>query len=178
MDINAFIDNHQHLSDKLEKAKNTGILKERVIHGDPKLNNILFDCKNGQAKSIIDLDTVKPGLLHYDIGDCLRSCCNSASEEHQFASFEIDVCEIILKNYLSETRAFFSQADFLHLYDAILLIPFELGIRFATDYLENNRYFKVSTPEQNLIRARNQFQLVSSIEKQQHQILKLIHSLK
>ena len=75
-----FVDSWRHNAGVLEKAKHDGRLMTQVIHGDPKLNNILFDKLSRKALAMIDLDTVKPGLIHYDIGDCLRSCCNTAGE--------------------------------------------------------------------------------------------------
>ncbi len=172
-----WIENHQHNAHSLETAKQTGALKLRVIHGDPKLDNILFDSETGQAISLIDLDTLKPGLLHYDIGDCLRSCCNTAACETETAHFDMDICEGILKTYLSETHSFFTNNDYSYIYNAVLLLAFELGLRFFTDYLEGNIYFKASFPEQNLYRARHQFQLMADIEKQQKTLQKLIRSL-
>lgn len=173
-----FIRSHQHLADGLEKAKQRGLLPQRVTHGDPKLNNILFDNDNKQAVSIIDLDTVKPGLIHYDIGDCLRSCCNTAKEESLSAHFDMDIFAAIMKSYLAETKTFFSEFDYDYLFIAIQLIPFELGLRFYTDYLEGNRYFKVNEPDQNLQRALAQFQLLKSIERQRSHIQQLIQHLR
>lgn len=172
-----FIENRRQLAFVLENAKQQGLLKIRTIHGDPKLNNILFDCNTREAVSLIDLDTVKPGLIHYDIGDCLRSCCNTAIDDSLPANFDIGICKSILSGYFAETREFLTEFDYRFLYDAIVLIPFELGLRFFIDYLENNRYFKVSFPEQNLIRAQHQFQLVRSIENQQQTIEKMLQGM-
>jgi Ser/Thr protein kinase RdoA (MazF antagonist) len=169
-----FIANNQHLADDLEAAKQQGLLSIRVIHGDPKLNNFLFDQHSKKIVSIIDLDTVKPGLVHYDIGDCLRSCCHRLESNE----FDLDICTAILSNYLAEAGAFFSDYDYHYLYAAIQLIPFELGLRFYTDYLEGNRYFKVIEPEQNLQRAAGQFQLCKSIMAQESAIKTLIEQLK
>ncbi len=169
-----FIANFQHISYDLEAAKQQGLLSLRVIHGDPKLNNFLFDQQTKKIVSIIDLDTVKPGLVHYDIGDCLRSCCHNLESNE----FYLDICAAILRSYLSEAGAFFSDNDYRYLYPAIQLIPFELGLRFYTDYLEGNRYFKVTGPEQNLQRASGQFQLCESIMAQESAIKTLIEQLK
>lgn len=169
-----FIAKFQGLTDILETAKQQGLLLLRIIHGDPKLNNFLFDKDSKKIVSIIDLDTVKPGLVHYDIGDCLRSCCHKLESNE----FDLDICAAILRSYLSEAGAFFSDHDFRYLYAAIQLIPFELGLRFYTDYLEGNRYFKVAQPEQNLQRAVDQFQLCESILGQESAIKKLIDRLK
>ena len=168
-----FIANHTDQIQVLEQAKQQGELKQRVIHGDPKLNNFLFTPGSDQIISLIDLDTVKPGLVHYDIGDCLRSCCHRSAGNQ----FDLPRCEIILKSYLNEAGHFFSEADYHYLYPAIWLIPFELGLRFFNDYLNGNRYFKTSYAKQNLDRASAQFELCADIEKQQTQIKTLISQL-
>ncbi|MDI1293361.1 MAG: aminoglycoside phosphotransferase family protein [Methylobacter sp.] len=167
-----FITRLQPIADDLEAAKQQGLLSLRVIHGDPKLNNFLFDKHSKKVISIIDLDTVKPGLVHYDIGDCLRSCCQTVE-----GVFNLAICAALLKSYLSEAGAFFTAYDYHYLYPAIRLIPFELGLRFYTDYLEGNRYFKVTEPEQNLHRAINQFHLCESIIAQEPAIKRLISQL-
>lgn len=164
---------YQHWADDLETAKHTGELKLRVIHGDPKLNNFLFAKTSGRIISLIDLDTVKPGLVHYDIGDCLRSCCHNSDDD----SFNLSLCRAVLKSYLAEAKHFFTAADYQYLYPAIRLIPFELGLRFYTDYLQGNRYFKVTEPLQNLHRAAAQLRLCASINAQETAIKALIAEL-
>lgn len=168
-----FIDRFQHRVDDLEAAKHQGLLNLRVIHGDPKLNNFLFHVKSGQIISLIDLDTVKPGLVHYDVGDCVRSCCHNSDT----GDFDIERCGALLTGYLSEAGAFFTDHDYQYLYPAIRLIPFELGLRFYTDYLQSNCYFKVTEPEQNLRRAAEQFRLCDSILTQEIAINRLIVEL-
>lgn len=150
----------------LEHAKEQGLLAERLIHGDPKLNNFLFDKQSGKIISLIDLDTVKPGLAHYDIADCLRSCCHIPESD----TFDSARSEIILKSYLSQVSSFFSEQDYQFLFPAIELIPFELGLRFFTDFLLGNQYFKVDFEEQNLNRAVAQFKLCKSIAEQELKI--------
>ncbi|NJR70762.1 MAG: aminoglycoside phosphotransferase family protein [Synechococcales cyanobacterium CRU_2_2] len=165
----------------LEQAKAAGKLHLRLIHGDPKINNIMLDTVTGQAVSMIDLDTVKPGLVHYDIGDCLRSGCNPLGEETEaFESvrFEPDLAEPILQGYWSVARAFLTTADCEYLYDAIRLIAFELGLRFLTDHLAGNVYFKAKHPTHNLARAQVQFRLTESIEAQEQTLRNLIESLR
>lgn len=168
-----FIAHFGSIADDLENAKQQGLLSLRVIHGDPKLNNFLFDIHSHKIVSIIDLDTVKPGLVHYDIGDCLRSCCYRSDP----VDFDLTICTALLKSYLSEAGAFFTERDYHYLYPAIRLIPFELGLRFYTDYLEGNKYFKVTDSEQNLRRAINQFRLCTSIIAQELAIKSLILQL-
>jgi len=151
----------------LEDARTRNRLRLRPIHGDPKVDNILIDPETAQAVAMIDLDTVKPGLIHTDIGDCLRSCCNPSGEETQdweAVRFEPDLCRSILQGYLSTAGGFLTADDHDFLYDAVRLIPFELGLRFLTDHLEGDVYFKVRYPGHNLVRALVQFKLTESIE--------------
>ncbi|MER3432186.1 MAG: aminoglycoside phosphotransferase [Leptolyngbya sp. ERB_1_1] len=176
-----FIRDRQDWAQVLENAKHSGKLALRLMHGDPKINNILMDITTEKAVSVIDLDTVKPGLIHYDIGDCLRSGCNAIGEETQqweTVRFEPDLCEGILRGYLKVANAFLTDSDYLYLFDAIRLIPFELGLRFFTDYLAGNAYFKTTYPEHNLIRALVQFELTKSIESQESSIRTIIEDLR
>lgn len=170
----AFIESFRDKLGALENARRQGLLSDRVIHGDPKLNNFLFRPGLDQIISLIDLDTVKPGLVHYDIGDCLRSCCHIPDGNR----FNLSYCRTVLTSYLLEAGDFFTSADYDYLYPAILLIPFELGLRFFSDYLAGNRYFKTNEPEQNLRRAVAQFKLCESIAGQSALIEEMIGKLR
>ncbi len=172
-----FVRDRQSWAHILENALQEGHLCLRPIHGDPKVNNVMINTTTGQAISVIDLDTVKPGLVHYDIGDCLRSGCNSLGEETtewQSVVFDTIVCKSILQGYLSIAKDFLTKKDYEYIYDAIRLIAFELGLRFFTDYLAGNVYFKVKYPEHNLARALVQFKLTESIEFQEADIRAII----
>lgn len=176
----AFVDARRPLASVLEDARKAGRIIPRVVHGDPKLNNFLFDSNGGRVVSLIDLDTVKPGLLHHDIGDCLRSCCNPAGElprDTDAVRFDLDTCRAILGAWLAQTRELLCAAELAHLYDAVRLIPFELGLRFLTDHLEGDRYFRVARHGDNLRRAVVQFRLTASIESQQAQIFEITAAL-
>lgn len=163
-------------ADLLERARYQGRTKVQTIHGDPKAGNVLFDVTSDLAVSLIDLDTVGPGLIHYDIGDCLRSCCNFSGEmaaDLSQVSFDMDMCREVLAGYFSGAGNLLSDADRGLIFQAVRLIAFELGLRFFTDYLAGNRYFKVLHPEENLHRALVQFRLVQSIERQKEAIEKI-----
>jgi Ser/Thr protein kinase RdoA (MazF antagonist) len=165
----------------LEDARVQGRLKPRPIHGDPKVNNVMLDTTTGQAVALVDLDTVKPGLVHYDIGDALRSGCNPLGEETgdwEAVRFEADLGRAMLSGYLSQARDFLTATDYSYLYDAIRLLAFELGLRFLTDYLAGNVYFKARHPEHNLARALVQFKLVESIESQAATIGAMLRDLR
>jgi hypothetical protein len=176
-----FVSERRAWAHVLEHAEARGLLQLRPIHGDPKVNNVLIDTATGQAVSMVDLDTVKPGLVLYDIGDCLRSSCNllgEQTERWETVTFESDICQAILQGYLGLTGTILTENDYEYLFDAIRLIAFELGLRFLTDYLEGNVYFKVRHPEHNLIRALIQFRLTESIESQEKTIRSIIRDLR
>ena len=176
----AFIEARRDGIDILEAALQRGDLKQRPIHGDPKINNVMIDDASGHAVGLIDLDTVKPGLVHYDIGDCLRSCCNKAGEETDDLNtvvFDLELCEAILDGYLSVARQFLSDWDLHYLPDCIRLIPLELGLRFLTDHLEGDLYFRTDHHGHNLQRAAVQFRLTESVEQQLPQIKAMVRRL-
>lgn len=176
-----FVSDRRTLAHVLEDARARGKLCLRPIHGDPKVNNVMIDIATRQAVGIVDLDTVKPGLVHYDIGDCIRSGCNPLGEETErweAVRFEPDLCRAILQGYLSLARSFLTENDHEYLSEAIRLIAFELGLRFFTDYLEGNIYFKARHKEHNLVRALVQFKLTESIESRQAAIRSIIREMR
>jgi len=179
-DALAFVEEHRELAGVLERGKQNGQLVLRPTHGDPKLDNFLFDSEARHVLALIDLDTVQPGLVQVDVADCLRSCCNRAGESPAdlfSVRFDLDMAAAILRGYLSEAHEFLASADYDHLYDAIRLIPFELGLRFLTDHFAGDVYFKVAQPGQNLLRARAQFRLTEDIERHEGRLRHLVESL-
>jgi len=168
-----FIEERRDLAHVLQKALEAGKLQLRLVHGDPKVNNIMIDDYTAKGTSIIDLDTVSPGLIHYDFGDALRSICNPAGEEVIKLSqvgFDLDLCAGFCKGYMRFAGDFLTEADRSFLFDAVRLLAFELGLRFFEDHLNGNQYFKVRHSEQNLNRARVQFRLCEIIEARQRAI--------
>jgi len=172
-----FVEARRAFAHTLENAHANGHLPLRPIHGDPKVNNVMIDDTTGKAISIVDLDTVKPGLVHYDIGDCMRSGCNphgEDAEDWEAVHFDPEIGAAILEGYLTEARLFLTEADYAYLFDAIRLIAFELGLRFFTDHLAGDVYFKVKYPGHNLQRALVQFKLTESIEAHEADIRHII----
>jgi Ser/Thr protein kinase RdoA (MazF antagonist) len=175
------VERRRELAAVLESAKRSGALTELPVHGDPKLNNFLFDSAGNRCEGLIDLDTVQPGLLHCDVGDCLRSGCNRAGEspaDLAAVRFDAGLAQAILEGYFAETAAFLSHHDWEHFYDAIRLIPFELGLRFLTDHLEGDAYFKVKHRGHNLQRARVQFRLLEQIEDAEGEIRRMLAAMR
>jgi len=154
----------------LERSREDGILVVQPVHGDPKIDNFVFNGA-GDGVGLIDMDTVSPGLLHYDIGDCLRSCCNRSGESGAGnVHFDMEICRAVLAGYLHAAGVLLSSAARDHIFDAVLLLTFELGLRFFTDHLMGDSYFKVSCRGENLQRAVIQFRLAEEIEKLEIQI--------
>lgn len=173
----AVIEAHRELAGVLEEAAARGLLRQRVIHGDPRLANLLFDRQSGRVVALVDLDTVKPGLLHYDLGDCLRSCCNPAGDDPADlveVRFDLEIGREVLGGYLAEAGPTLSPADYALIYPAVRLLAFELGLRFFSDHLAGDVYFKTSHPGQNLHRALVQFRLLASIEAQAGEIRAIV----
>jgi len=155
-----------------EKAKKEGFLVLQPVHGDPKIDNFIFN-ETGTGVGMIDLDTVGSGLVQFDIGDCLRSCCNLSGEDRkkeQDVRFDMRICRAILDGYFQRAGTLLSSLQRRYIFDALLLITFELGLRFFTDHLLENSYFKIKAPGDNLHRAVTQFRLVGEIEKCEQEI--------
>ena len=168
-----FVAERRAFAVSLERAERSGELRKRMFHGDPKVNNIMIDDFTGKGTAMIDLDTVSPGLVHVDVGDAVRSICNPAGEEELNlgkVAFDETLFLAFMRGYMKEAGAFLTDADRAYLFDAIRLLPFELGLRFFQDYLAGDRYFKVRQPGQNLNRARVQFRLCESIEARERSI--------
>jgi len=164
-------------SSVIEEAKNNGVITAQPIHGDPKIDNFLFD-DQGEAFGLLDLDTVGAGLVHHDLGDCLRSCCNRAGEVGtEPVTFDIKLCRALLEGYFSWPHTRFSAEQCDLIYDGVFLISFELGLRFLTDHLRGNVYFKVGQDGDNLLRAVRQFWLTDDIRRQEQDIRSMAISM-
>jgi len=162
------IADHRSTAHFFEDALQHGDLHPGVVHGDPKVANILFSSSGNNVLTLIDLDTAGPGLVLQDIGDCLRSCCLVGGERGDDKGVVCDV-ELVLRaveGYL-EQRVL-CPFELRHIPTALQLITFELGLRFFTDYLLGNRYFKVCHEGDNLHRAGVQFRLLQSIDGQRN----------
>jgi len=147
-----------------------GKIPERVTHNDTKLNNVLIDEVTNEGLCVIDLDTVMPGLALYDFGDMVRTGTSPASEDERDLSkvrARLDMFTALLEGYLSEAAAFLNDTEKELLPFSGMLITFEIGIRFLTDFLSGDVYFKTSRPGHNLDRCRTQFKLVESLESQE-----------
>jgi Ser/Thr protein kinase RdoA (MazF antagonist) len=136
------------------------------VHNDPKVNNVMVHRVTGEALCMLDLDTVKPGIVHFDFGDCVRSVTNPAGEDGDLdrVTFDLPLFRSVTRGYLSEASSFLTKKEIEMLPASVKVITFELGIRFLADYLRGDTYFRINHPSHNLLRARVQFKLLESIE--------------
>jgi Ser/Thr protein kinase RdoA (MazF antagonist) len=154
-----------------------GWLTRRVTHNDTKFDNVLFDQATGEGLCLIDLDTVMPGLVAYDFGDAIRSAANSAVEDEPDlarVSFDLDLYEQLAAGYLEAAGAFLSPAEIDTLAFSARLMTLECGIRFLTDYLDGDRYFRILRPGHNLDRCRTQFKLVRDMEASRAEMERIV----
>lgn len=173
----AFALAREPMVDTLLNLQARGEIPERTTHNDCKLNNVMIDEVTQEGVCVIDLDTVMPGLALYDFGDMVRSATNSAAEDGRDLNgveSRLPVFEALVDGYLAAARSFLAPAEIVHLAFSGRLITYEIGIRFLTDFLEGDAYFKIARPGHNLDRARNQFALLRSMEAQQAAMEKIV----
>lgn len=153
---------------RLVTMQEKGELPTRIAHNDTKINNVMLDEESDMAVCVIDLDTVMPGLSLYDFGDMVRTATCMASEDEEDlskVSMQMPFFESLAEGYLDAAHTFLTPTEVSLLPFAGWLITMEIGMRFLTDYLNGDKYFRIdkNRPGHNLIRARNQFALAESI---------------
>lgn len=161
-----WVNAHSDLCGKIVDKIATCEIPLRVTHNDTKLNNVMLDDATGKGIAVIDLDTVMPGSLCYDFGDSIRFGCNSAAEDEPDVGkvhFRFDLYETYLEGYLSAVGESITETERELLPWGAMLMTYECGIRFLTDYLEGDVYFKTRREGHNLDRARTQFKLVDEM---------------
>lgn len=154
-----------------------GRLPLRVTHNDTKLNNIMIDDATGKAICVIDLDTVMPGLAANDFGDSIRFGASTALEDEQDlskVSCDLHLFEVYAKGFIEGCSGALTDLEIENLPMGAILMTFECGIRFLTDYLEGDHYFKIHREDQNLDRCRTQFKLVKDMEEKLPQMKEIV----
>lgn len=154
-----------------------GRLPVRITHNDTKINNILLDKDSLEAICIIDLDTVMPGLALNDFGDAIRTITNTGKEDDENldnVGVNLKMFEAYTKGYLSTAKSFLTQEELDNLAFAAKLYPYIIGLRFISDYLDGDHYFKISHPEHNLQRAKAQFKLMSEMERNYDKLQRIV----
>ena len=165
----------------INKSIADGSLALRVTHNDTKLNNIMMDRATGEGICVIDLDTVMPGSVLADFGDSIRFGASSAAEDETDLDkvyCRLDMFEAFAKGFAGAIGTHIGDDELDALPDAAKIITFETGMRFLTDYLDGDNYFRTHYPNHNLDRARNQFKLVSDMESKAQELKNIINSIK
>ena len=165
----------------LERARNAGDLPLRVTHNDTKLNNILFDASTSLPICVIDLDTVMPGYSVTDFGDSIRFGANTAAEDEtdlSKISLDIELFELYAKGFIEGCGGRLTERELDLLPEGAIMMTLECGLRFLTDYLDGDVYFRIHREGHNLDRCRNQFALVADMEKKLPEMRAIINKLK
>lgn len=171
---------HENIVDVILDATARGRIPERVTHNDTKFNNVMLDTKTGEAMCVVDLDTVMPGCALYDFGDMVRTTTSPTLEDEKDLSkvgMLMPVFKKLAEGYFSTAGSFLTQAEKNLMAFSGKLITFEIGIRFLTDFLSGDTYFRIHRPGHNLDRCRTQFKLVESIEQQEKAMQKFVDKL-
>ncbi len=176
----AFALKHESMVDVLLQALAKGEIPERITHNDTKFNNVMLDLETGKALCVVDLDTVMPGLVLYDFGDMVRTTTSPTFEDEVDLSkvrMHMPMFEALARGYLEAASPFLTKAEKSYIAFSGKLITFTIGIRFLTDFLLGDTYFRVHRPGHNLDRCRTQFKLVDSITRQEEAMQNLVDSL-
>lgn len=163
---------------KGEKLHREGKLQKRVCHCDTKVNNMMFD-KDGKVLCVIDLDTVMPNFIFSDYGDFLRTGANTVQEDDKNidqVAFRMDIFKAFTEGYLSSAKVFLTPLEIENLPYAAALFPYMQCVRFLTDYINGDTYYKIEYPDHNLVRTKNQFRLLQSVEENMPEMKKFIAS--
>lgn len=175
-----FIKEREQDTDRLLNLLDSGLLPVRITHNDTKINNVMIDEETDQAVCVIDLDTVMPGLVLYDFGDMVRTATTPNAEDEEDLSkvaMQMPMFESIVEGYLDAAGSFLTKEEIDNLAFSGKLITLEIAIRFLTDYLEGDVYFRTEKTDHNLIRCRTQLRLVECIEEQMPEMEKTVQRL-
>lgn len=176
-----FVMERESLAHVLYDLQEAGQIPLRVTHNDTKLNNIMIDNKTGKGICVIDLDTVMPGLSVHDFGDSIRFGASTAEEDEPDLSkvaFDLHLFEVYVKGFLEGCEGALTELEMDLLPMGAILMTFECGMRFLTDYIDGDHYFKVHREGHNLDRCRTQFQLVKDMEEKLPQMKSIVEKYK
>ncbi|MCR5002826.1 MAG: aminoglycoside phosphotransferase family protein [Bacteroidales bacterium] len=164
---------------KAERMYREGLLPKRICHCDTKVNNMLFD-KDGNVLCVIDLDTVMPSFVFSDFGDFLRTAGNTLAEDDpdtDKVEFRMDIFKAFAKGYIESAKAFLTKTETDNLPYGAMLFPYMQAVRFLTDYIAGDTYYKIKYPDHNLVRTRNQMALFKAIMSHRDEMSAYIDSL-
>jgi aminoglycoside phosphotransferase (APT) family kinase protein len=171
---------HEAIVDVILNALADKKIPERITHNDTKFNNVMLDVVTGEARCVVDLDTVMPGCVLYDFGDMVRTTTSPTLEDELDLSkvrLQMTMFKKLTEGYLSAASQFLTKPEISLIAFAGKLITFTIGLRFLTDHLAGDNYFRIHRPGHNLDRCRTQFKLVESIERQEEAMQSVVDKL-
>lgn len=175
----AFVEARKDSMSTICRFGRLGKIPLRITHNDTKFNNVLLN-SNDEAQCVIDLDTVMPGYVAYDFGDAIRTIVNKAAEDEkdlEKIQVDMELFKAFTRGFLEEVGGFMTKPEIHSLAHGALLLPFIIGLRFLTDHIDGDNYFKINFPAHNLQRARAQFRLVAKLEEQFEEIQDLVENM-
>lgn len=175
----AFVEARKDPMSTICRLGRLGKIPLRITHNDTKFNNVLLN-SNDEAQCVIDLDTVMPGFVAYDFGDAIRTIVNKAPEDEkdlEKIQVDMELFRAFTRGFLEEVGGFMTKSEIHTLAHGALLLPFIIGLRFLTDYIDGDNYFKINFPAHNLQRARAQFRLVEKLEEHFEGIQDLVKNM-
>lgn len=180
-EVQEYVDELEKRADAMcegERLYRQGKLSKRICHCDTKVDNMMFD-EEGNVLCVIDLDTVMPNFIFSDFGDFLRSAANTGAEDDKDldrVSFNMEIFKAFTQGYLETAGKFLTPVEIEHLPYAAALFPYMQTVRFLTDYINGDTYYKIKYPDHNLVRTKAQFRLLQSVERQTPDIVEFIRT--
>lgn len=175
-----FLQKNRAMASKLLDLMAEGKIPERITHNDTKINNVMLDDETGEGICVIDLDTIMPGISLYDFGDLVRTSTSPAAEDEKDLSkvyARMEMFEALARGFLEGAGGCLTPAEIENMPFSGMLITFEIGVRFLTDYLDGDKYFKTKREGHNLDRCRTQFKLVQSLQEQEDKMNEIMKGL-
>ena len=176
-----FVNNRKDFMSLLEDSYKEGKLPLKVTHNDTKMNNVMLDKDTREPVCVVDLDTIMPGYSVNDFGDSIRFGASTAAEDEKDLSkvhFDIKLFETYTRGFLKGCGGTLTQGEIDLLPAGAKMMTLECGMRFLTDYIDGDTYFKTSYPEHNLVRCRTQFRLVEEMEQHWDEMLEIVRKYK
>lgn len=171
-----FVRSRYEIMSVIQNLGEKELIPSRIVHNDTKINNVLFD-HDKKGLCVVDLDTIMPGYVHYDFGDGVRTCANTGTEDDtdlKNISYDLDMFEAFSSGYIESVRSILNETEISSLAHAALLFPFIMGVRFLTDYIAGDVYYKVNHESHNYFRARAQLKLAQDGETKLEEMQQIV----
>lgn len=174
-----YVRSRREIMSVIQKLGEKGLIISRIVHNDTKINNVLFDQQN-KGLCVIDLDTIMPGYVHYDFGDGIRTCANTGAEDDpdlKNISLDLEIYKAFSSGYIESVNSVLNDTERSTLAQAALLFPFIMGVRFLTDYISGDIYYKINYEDHNLVRSKAQLKLTQDGESKIDELERIVKNV-